>query len=241
MAGSWLARVIAMVCRARLSWRSPPRSSRSWLRWPEDAGIGATPAWRAKLASVRTAPRRRSADQGHRGQRPAAHLGEQLGALSGDQDQQISLQRLHLAGEGADLSDLFARDPDARTGWDSSQPPVDLLEHSRLLERAAFEGALELGAERDQVPAQPVLRAGALGDEILAVIREKSDLHRPLIQVGGREAIDAVLDDCPGDRESVDLIGLPGLALTSPGGAHHPRRDPHDPLPSSDQRLLKPT
>src|SRR5205807_5781229 len=105
-----------------------------------------------------------------RGQRPAAHLSEQLRALSGDQDQQISLQLLHLAGQGADLSDLFACDPDARAGWRASQPPLDPVERSRLLKRAAFEVALELGAERNQVPPQPVLRAGALGDEILAVI-----------------------------------------------------------------------
>ena len=40
-------------CAARLSWRSPPRSRRSWSRWPDEVGMGATPAWRAKLESVR--------------------------------------------------------------------------------------------------------------------------------------------------------------------------------------------
>ena len=32
VAGSWWARVIAMMCSAWLSWRSPPRLSRYWVR-----------------------------------------------------------------------------------------------------------------------------------------------------------------------------------------------------------------
>ena len=44
------------VCRARLSWRSPPRLSRCRVVWPLEAGIGATPASRAKAASERTRP-----------------------------------------------------------------------------------------------------------------------------------------------------------------------------------------
>ena len=42
--------------RARLSWRSPPRLSRCRVVWPLEAGIGATPASRAKAASERTRP-----------------------------------------------------------------------------------------------------------------------------------------------------------------------------------------
>ena len=44
------------VWSARLSWRSPPRLSRCRVVWPEEAGIGATPASRAKAASERTRP-----------------------------------------------------------------------------------------------------------------------------------------------------------------------------------------
>jgi hypothetical protein len=44
------------VCSARLSCRSPPRLSRCRLVWPLEAGIGATPARRAKAASERTRP-----------------------------------------------------------------------------------------------------------------------------------------------------------------------------------------
>ena len=53
VAESWLARVIAMMCSAWLSWRSPPRLSRYWVRWPEEHGIGALPDCSAKLASDR--------------------------------------------------------------------------------------------------------------------------------------------------------------------------------------------
>ncbi len=44
------------MCRARLSWRSPPRLSRCRRVWPLEAGIGATPARRAKQASERSRP-----------------------------------------------------------------------------------------------------------------------------------------------------------------------------------------
>ena len=46
-----LARVIAMMCSAWLSWRSPPRLSRCCVRCPEEQGIGAVPDCSAKLAS----------------------------------------------------------------------------------------------------------------------------------------------------------------------------------------------
>ena len=43
-----------MVCKARLSWRSPPRFSRCLVTCPEDAGIGFAPARAAKAASERS-------------------------------------------------------------------------------------------------------------------------------------------------------------------------------------------
>ena len=46
-----------MVCRARLSWRSPPRLRRWRTVWPEEAGIGAEPPGMANAASVRRRPR----------------------------------------------------------------------------------------------------------------------------------------------------------------------------------------
>jgi hypothetical protein len=91
------------------------------------------------------------------------------------------------------------------------------------------------------MPAQPVLYPRALSDEILAVIREQPDLHRPLVQMCHGETLDPILDDGTGDRERVDLVGLAGLALPTPGGAHPVRRHPDHPLTGGDQRLFEPT
>jgi hypothetical protein len=56
------------------------------------------------------------------------------------------------------------------------------------------------------MPAQSVLHSRALGDEVLAVIRQQTDLRRRRIEVGGGEALHAVLDHRPGDRQRVDLV-----------------------------------
>jgi len=45
-----------MVCKARLSWRSPLRLSRCLVTCPEEAGMGLTPARAAKAASERSRP-----------------------------------------------------------------------------------------------------------------------------------------------------------------------------------------
>src|ERR671911_2584842 len=54
------------------------------------------------------------------------------------------------------------------------------------------------------------------------------------------EALHAVLDDRPRDRERVDLIRLARRALAAAGCPHPVRRDAHDPLAGRDQRLLEP-
>jgi hypothetical protein len=90
------------------------------------------------------------------------------------------------------------------------------------------------------MPAQPVDRASSLDDEIMTVIEQKPDLHRPFIQERDRELADSVLDDRSGDCECVDLVRLPRLALPLARGAHPLRRDAHDPLTGGKQRLLEP-
>jgi hypothetical protein len=89
------------------------------------------------------------------------------------------------------------------------------------------------------MPPNTALHAGAFSNEIAAMVRQQANLHRPLVQIGGREGVNTILDDRPGDCERVDLIRLPRRALAAPGGAHPMWRDAHDTFAGSDQRLLE--
>ena len=89
------------------------------------------------------------------------------------------------------------------------------------------------------MPAQPVHRPRALGDKLASVIAEETDLHRPLNQIRDREPLDTVTYDRSRDRERIDLVRLPRLALALPGATHPTRRHPDDPLTDGQQRPLK--
>jgi hypothetical protein len=209
--------VMAMMCRAWLSWRSPPRSSRWRWRCPEEQGIGAVPVWRAKLASLenRWAPAVRAISSA------AVRAPQPVSASSwgrcADQHQQLALERIHSAREVTQLRDLLARDPNPGARGQGTQPSLHSIKLAWMRERAAAERALEFGAELKQMPAQPILHAGAFADEILAVIRQQR-IHRSRIQVGGGEALHAVPGHRRGDRERVDLVRLARLELPPPGG-----------------------
>jgi hypothetical protein len=56
------------------------------------------------------------------------------------------------------------------------------------------------------MPPQPVHGAGALGDQILAMIKQLANLPRPLVQVRARELLYSVLDDRALDGVRVYLI-----------------------------------
>jgi hypothetical protein len=88
------------------------------------------------------------------------------------------------------------------------------------------------------VPAQAVLRAGALGDKVVAVIGQQPDLHRALVQEGGRKPLDPVAQDGAGGGQRVDLVGLAGFAFAASRAAHQPRRDADHAFAGSDERLL---
>ena len=180
------------------------------------------------------------ADQDRGGQRGATVLGKQSRSVCGDELGQLGRELLDTAVEAAQVRDLLARDPDPGAGRQFAQLPVDAVEHPGLVQRSTLERALQLGVQLEQVPPQPVHRAGALGDEIVSVIEQQPDLHRPLVQVRDRESLDTVLHDSSGDRQRVDLIRLAWLALTLARGAHSVRRHPDDPLARCQQRLLKP-
>ncbi|MET3143413.1 UNVERIFIED_ORG: hypothetical protein ABIB13_003145 [Arthrobacter sp. UYEF2] len=53
---SWVILVTVAMCKALLSFLSPPRFSRWRTVFPDDAGMGFTPARQAKAASLRTRP-----------------------------------------------------------------------------------------------------------------------------------------------------------------------------------------
>jgi hypothetical protein len=60
-----------------------------------------------------------------------------------------------------------------------------------------------------------------------------------LIEERDGEPLDPLPQDRPRDCSSVNLVGLARLAFPATGGAHQPRRDPHDPLAGGNQGLLE--
>ena len=58
------------------------------------------------------------------------------------------------------------------------------------------------GHELVEVPAQAVLGAGALGDEVLAMVDEEADLALGAVEPGDRQV--RLAQGRPGDREGVD-------------------------------------
>lgn len=85
-----------------------------------------------------------------------------------------------------------------------SQPCGELVDHPGPAQGAGED--VELGVELVQVPADPVLRPGALGDEVLTVIDQQFPIPRGLV-VGRGGQVGPTLGGA-GDREGVDRIGL---------------------------------
>ena len=84
---------------------------------------------------------------------------------------QFGFERVDLAGQLTDAGDELARDAHAHAGAAASAELMgDAVELARAVQRALGQAGLKLGTELDQMPAQPVLRACALGHEVVAVI-----------------------------------------------------------------------
>jgi hypothetical protein len=180
------------------------------------------------------------ADQDRGRERAAAGLVEQPWPLRFDQRLQFLLERVDLEREFPDLRNQLAGDPRSDGRRQPPQPSVGPVELAGERERAWFQRRLELRAQRDEMAAEPGLHASPLSDKVLAMVRQQPDFHRLLVQIGNRELVDPVLDDRAGDRERIDLIGLPRSPLTAARGAHPMRSDTNDPLPGRQQRLLEP-
>ena len=165
---------MAMMCRAWLSWRSPPRcepvavalrrrstgsarcrsGARSWRRW----------------RSVRRRRCGRSRQRAVRAPQPVS--ASSCGRCARDEGAQLALERVGVGGvRSRSWATARARRGHERGGA-AAQPSLDASRAARSgrASRGRAE-SLELGAELEQMPAQPVLHAGALGDEVVAVIR----------------------------------------------------------------------
>jgi hypothetical protein len=68
------------------------------------------------------------------------------------------------------VRELVARDSDSGAGRHRAQAPVDAIEHDELVKRSELDRGFQFRGERDEMPAQPVLHPGALGDQVAAVI-----------------------------------------------------------------------
>ena len=83
---------------------------------------------------------------------------------------ELALELVDLTGERADLGQLLARHARPCIISEGSQPLCDPLEHHVAIEAPLGQLRLELGAELEQMPAQPVLDPGALGYQLIAVV-----------------------------------------------------------------------
>jgi hypothetical protein len=93
--------------------------------------------------------------------------------------------------------------------------------------RQAAGGNLKSRVDLVQVPAQPVLQAGPLADQLTAVVRQQLDLSGRAVQGRDRQAW---MQRGQGHRFSVDRVGLAGLPAATPRAGHQPGRHAvHDP------------
>ena len=159
--------------------------------------------------------------------------------MDADQRGQLSFELVDAAGQFSDATHELDRDAHPRGAFNRAQPPRDALERARSVEVPRRDGSLKVGTEVDQVPAQAVDDACALGHEVLAVVAQQADLQRTLVQKRRREAVDPFAQNGAGDRPRIDLVGLAGLTLATPRGAHQLRRHAHDALAGAEQRLLE--
>jgi hypothetical protein len=64
--------------------------------------------------------------------------------------------------------DLLAGDPHACAGGQLAQPAVEAVERPGVVERTTLQRTLDLGAQLEQMPPQPIDRPRPVGHEIIA-------------------------------------------------------------------------
>ena len=89
------------------------------------------------------------------------------------------------------------------------------------------------------MPAESLLAAAPLGDEVVAVIDEQ--LQLPQERLLGTRPLQAWLAQRhAGDRERVERVGLAAAAAATSFRPGQPRRYPHQAFPGLKQRLFQP-
>lgn len=179
-----------------------------------------------------------------------ADLGKQLGGSERAATRQLEQRRRRLrgpplelaveledrAGQLAAMHDQFARDPHLHLRWPAGEPTADTIKMHRSVER--FRGDEECWVELMQVPAQPLLRAAALVDEIIAMVDQQFQLSKRLL-VRARAAQPRLPQGGPGDSESIDRIRPAALPARPTLRGHQLWRHPHQLLADRDQLSLE--
>lgn len=131
----------------------------------------------------------------------AADQVEQFGGLLLHERHQLALERVDPLCQLAAAADQFAADQRLRA-FATSEAALYPLEPAAAVEGPGRQ--LKFGREFMQVPAQPVLDASALADEVVSVIVQQSDLPlRPGEHGNGQIGI---AHEGAGDRKRVDRV-----------------------------------
>jgi hypothetical protein len=155
---------------------------------PEEAGIGAAPPVRASFESVanRSAPAISPISLAAvSGPHPRSFS---LRGVAFDERGQLCLELADASGARGDQAHELARDPHARGLLCASEPAGGVPEPLGGVERPGRD--LQLGPEIVQVPAQPLLIAGARVDQVLAMVDEQADIERRAVQVRAGEVLE---------------------------------------------------
>jgi hypothetical protein len=169
-------------------------------------------------------------------ERPLAGQCEQRGRGVLDPRVELAVELEDGAGEVAAAADELARDPYLHRLLGATKATGNTVEPDGAVERARRDRQLRV--EVVEVPAQPLLRASALVDEVVAMIDEQLQLsHRWL--TWPRMIEPGLAQRRSGDRERVDRVRLSARAAAPPLRCHQLRRHTHQPLAHSEQLALE--
>ena len=164
-----------------------------------------------------------------RGKRPAAGQCEKAGREHGDEALDLPLELADRGARGADASEQRAGDPCDRARNPGERPGERVL-GADAVERAAPR---LLDPQLVEVPAQAGDVAGALGDQVVAVVDEQAHVALGAVERGDRQV--RVREGRAGDRERIDRVALARLAHRATEPRHELGRHAHDRLARAEQ------